>query len=483
MHFSPSNLSIEPSAIRKQIVVILFSIGVVAGSIYMGNSVVASPDFALAFLAGTIPVLIALWIILRGKVDRQFLLKTFLLGLGIRWALGFLIYNRHWQYFFGADSSTYDGFGSLLCQSWKGLIPYSSHWAGSFAESHGSGWGMFYFVGGVYYLIGQNQFALQLIIGALGASTCVIVYKICETISPNPKVARMATILTALSPSMVLWSSQLLKDAPIVFCLSLCMLYTSRLRTKFDPRSFALLLLSLFCLFTLRYYVFYIVFVAVAGTLIFTSAKLTPMRMIQGGVLVIGVGLIMSYAGAASNISGSTVNLKALQQARVWDAQAANSGYGSDVDITDPKAALAYLPVGILYMLFAPFPWMINNLRQLITLPELLAWWVLAPLCARGLWVAFRNRLRESFAIIFFTVGLLLAYALFQTDVGTAYRHRAQLFVFLFIFVSLGWEQWHGKRTRPLDTLVRRPPGVMPASLPISGGDPRWGGGSAQNPA
>ncbi len=106
----------------------------------------------------------------------------------------------------------------------------------------------------------------------------------------------------------------------------------------------------------------------------------------------------------------------------------------------DPEAALAFLPVGALYVLLAPFPWMITNLRQLITLPELLIWWALVPIMIKGYWFAIRHRMSESFAITFFTVSLTLAYALYQSNAGTAFRHRAQLYVFFFIFISIGLE-------------------------------------------
>lgn len=40
--------------------------------------------------------------------------------------------------------------------------------------------------------------------------------------------------------------------------------------------------------------------------------------------------------------------------------------------------------------------------------------------------------------ILIFTVMLSLAYSVFQGNVGTAYRQRAQLLVFYFIFVAVG---------------------------------------------
>jgi hypothetical protein len=90
--------------------------------------------------------------------------------------------------------------------------------------------------------------------------------------------------------------------------------------------------------------------------------------------------------------------------------------------------------------LLAPFPWMINNFRQLITLPELVAWWCLMPIMVKGFWFALRKRLRQSFAICTFVVGLTLAFALYQSNAGTAYRHRSQLYPFFFVFICIGLE-------------------------------------------
>ena len=41
--------------------------------------------------------------------------------------------------------------------------------------------------------------------------------------------------------------------------------------------------------------------------------------------------------------------------------------------------------------------------------------------------------------ILIFTAMLSLAYSVFQGNVGTAYRQRAQLLVFYFIFVAVGF--------------------------------------------
>ena len=95
--------------------------------------------------------------------------------------------------------------------------------------------------------------------------------------------------------------------------------------------------------------------------------------------------------------------------------------------------------MGVVYLLFAPFPWQITSLRQSITLPEMVIWWASFPLLVLGFWFAIKYRLRMISPILIFTVMLTLAYSVFQGNVGTAYRQRAQLLVFYFIFVAVGF--------------------------------------------
>jgi hypothetical protein len=426
---------------RKRILGLSFAVALCYVSIWLGNDVVIAPQFYLAIVVGVVPIAICALIIMRSPVsDRHFLAKVFTAALGLRYALAYVIYSRNLQQYLGADADTYDAFGNALLKSWQGLVDPNAFWLLKYTTARTSGFGMYYYVAAIYYAIGQNPLAIQLINCAIGAAVCVAGYKIAMMVYPSERVARTVAIMSAVSPSLILWTSQGLKDGPIMLCLCLCVLYALKLRTKIDAKSFLLLLGSLLCLYTLRHYAAYIMLTAVTGGLLFTSRKkLSPVRMLQGAVLVIIIGLAFSYFGA-EDVAKSTIDIKHIQNARVWGARVSNSGFGGDVDITDPQAAIGYLPLGVLYVLLSPFPWMMNNLRQLITLPELIAWWCLMPMMVKGYWFALRNRLRESFVICTFVLGLTLAFALYQSNAGTAYRHRSQLYVFFFIFICIGLE-------------------------------------------
>ena len=103
------------------------------------------------------------------------------------------------------------------------------------------------------------------------------------------------------------------------------------------------------------------------------------------------------------------------------------------------RRALSTVPLGLTYLLLAPFPWQLASLRQAITLPEMLVWWLSIPLLVLGAWFTIKHRLREIAPIIIFTSLLTLTYSIMQGNVGTAYRQRAQLLVFYFVFVAVGF--------------------------------------------
>jgi hypothetical protein len=169
------------------------------------------------------------------------------------------------------------------------------------------------------------------------------------------------------------------------------------------------------------------------------------------------MGLAFTYFGVLRSASAQFEtygSLEKVQTSRLDASQTANTGFAKDVDVSTTFGALSAIPIGATYLLFAPFPWQLANLRQSITLPEMVIWWASFPLLILGLWFTIRYRLRQALPILLFTFMLTLAYSIFQGNVGTAYRQRAQLLVFYFIFVSVGYvllkERREDRRQREL---------------------------------
>jgi hypothetical protein len=389
---------------------------------------------ALAALAGLFSY--------RQDANGPFLLKVFIAALLVRMALGTAIFGLHLQEFFGGDANTYDFFGFEQLKAWGG-DRYSQTLVNTFIGGGiGSGWGMVYFVAAVYGLLGRNMLAVQFINSVLGAATAVVIFLCAKQVYNNARVATVAALGVAFYPSLVLWSSQGLKDGPIVFFLALSILATLRLGEKLSFKYLAVLVCALFALLSLRFYVFYMIAIAIGGAFVIGMQRLTPSSFIRQFLIMILLGLALTYMGITRYASVQLEHygsLEQVQRSRSDAATSAQSGFGRDVDVSTTEGALATIPMGLLYLLFAPFPWQLVSLRQSITLPEMIVWWASFPLFVLGLWFSIRYRLRQISPILIFTVMLSLAYSVFQGNIGTAYRQRAQLLVFYFIFVAVGY--------------------------------------------
>lgn len=379
--------------------------------------------------------------IYRQKDCGQFLLRIFICALLVRLLLATAIFVFHGQEFFGGDANTYDTIGFAQLQIWTGEKFYQPIIERFVERAGGSGWGMVYMVAIVYGLVGRNMLAIQFINAVLGAATGPIIFLCALHVFNNTRVAGFAGLAVAFYPSLVLWSSQGLKDGPIVFFLALSILATLKLSQKFRVSYIVILVCSLFALLSLRFYIFYMIAAAVAGSFALGMQKITTTSFIRQFAVIITLGLALTYLGVTRHTSQIERfgTLERIQLSRLDASRSAQSGFGKEVDVSTSEGALKTIPLGLLYLLFAPFPWQLASLRQSITLPEMILWWASFPLLILGLWFSIKYRLRQISPILIFTVMLSLAYSIVQGNVGNAYRQRAQLQVFYFIFVAVGY--------------------------------------------
>ncbi len=440
--------------------------------------IVVVPDHSGAAAALVICVLLALpaaVLIFRTKIESLFLVKLFIAGLLIRVVVGTLINVFALQDFFGGDAYTYDYYALALVKAWGGDLYYAGL-VQRFQGQLGSGAvGMLYLIAPIYGLVGRNMLAVQFVNAVLGAATAPVIFLVAHNIFGNLRVARIASLFVAFFPSLVLWSSQGLKDGPIVFMLSLIVLLTLRLGVKFNVRDIAILALAMATLTLFRFYLFYMVVAAIAGAFTVGMRQFSAAGFVRQLLIIVAVGMTLTYLGIIRTANLQLdyyADLSVVQRSRL-DLASAESGFGQDIDVSTTSGAIRAAPTGILYLLFAPFPWQLQSLRQSITLPEMLVWWASFPFLVVGFWFTFRYRLRQSFVIFIFTTMLTLAYSIFQGNVGTAYRQRAQILVFYFIFVAVGIvllrERWEERRAREeveRGKLIRRPTPPMPSGQP-----------------
>lgn len=413
----------------------------------IGMIVFAFPDGAGALLVVMVLASAALLVFRHYTEDKEFITNIFLGALVLRLIFGMINHIFDLQQFVGPDSLTYDYFGARMAEVWAGQISYNDPLLRGAMVTNGPGWGMAYLVGGLYFVLGKNMFAAQSFCAVFGAATAPMIYFCSEKIFHNRRVAKLSALAIALFPAFIIWSSQVLKDGLIIFLLVLAMTMVMQLQEKFNYVSLFLLIFSLSGIITLRFYIFYMVAIAVAGSFI-VGVSNTAQSIARRTVVLIIMGLALTYLGVIRNASADFERFGSLERVQMSrsDLASTDSGFDQDADVSTTQGALMAVPIGFTYLMFAPFPWQVSNFRQSITLPEILLWWALIPLLISGLWYTIKHRLRNAFPVLIFSLMLTLAYSIFQGNVGTAYRQRTQIQVFLFVFIAVGWTLYQEKK-------------------------------------
>src|SRR6185503_1281996 len=190
--------------------------------------------------------------------------------------------------FFGGDANTYDIFGRSLLQGLYGDDYHMQKYQGFVASGAGA-WGMLYLVAGIYEVVGRNMLAIQLVNAAVGAATGVVVYHTAMALFSNLRVAKLAALLVTFFPSLILWSSQALKDGLIILALAVSILATLRLMEKVTVKWVLVITVSLLALLSLRFYIFYMMTASVAGSFIMGMKSLSAQSFIQRFVAVTAI--------------------------------------------------------------------------------------------------------------------------------------------------------------------------------------------------
>jgi hypothetical protein len=409
---------------------------------------VVATSFAILFAddsgALTLTVVSALggfgvYLFRRETDSKDFITYVFLSALCARLLMGVIIHVYDIRDFVGPDSFGYDYIGSRISDFWLGSYPTPDAETQMYMSIRGSGWGMNYLMGILYTIFGQNIFLAQSVCALVGAASVPMTYLLTKELYQNERVSRIASISVAFFPAFVIWSSQLLKDGLILFLLVVIMTCVLRIQKKFSVWVLTILIFSMAGILSLRFYIFYMVALAViGGFLIGTSTSFKS--IFQRSTILIVIGLVLTYLGVirTAGVDLQTYgSLERIQVSRSDLVQSASSGFEKDADVSTLGGAIAALPMGFLYLIFAPFPWEMKNLRQSLALPDVLIWWSLVPFAAYGLWYTVRYRLRLAIPILIFTMLLTISYSIFQGNVGAAHRQRTQIQVFLFVFISV----------------------------------------------
>ena len=401
----------------------------------LGAAVVLAPTaYALivpALLSLVVIALALLWVATGEPFDQamtRWTYGSYIVHLSLSLAIGV---SNLTVAFFGPDAIGYHSEAVKLARHWSEGTPRPTL---PFGKE-----GFYIALGRLYELVGPYRVAGLALTSLCSALLVPLVADSTRRLF-GTRAARAVLPLTVLLPGILVWTSQLLREAPILVALALGGNIAIRLSERVSPGRFASLGLTAGVLFTLRANIAYVFAAGLFVGLVLSGRHL--MAGIATAVVTLGLVALIVVGGGLGERGydyAATADLAQVSKLRTDLANTAASGIDHDVDVSTTSGSLAYLPRGVPQFLLGPFPWQIRNLKQLLGLVDAIILWSLVPAFVRGLRRGAGYAGRRIALLIAPATGITIVLSLLIGNIGTIVRERLQVLVFLLPLVALGW--------------------------------------------
>ena len=224
--------------------------------------------------------------------DRRYLIAIVLAGLAARILVAVALRQSGLNEFLAPDEETFHRNGIQFSMWLAGDTPYRLSWR--FLDSLQVGY--YYFVGTLYWIFGPEQMLPILLNCAAGALTALPVYRIAKDLGGGA-AGRSAALLVTFFPSLLLWSTLLIRDTIVILTLLLVVLAVMDLRRRFSVFRLALLLGLLAALGTLRQYLFLMVATAAVVSFLVGRAGRTGRSVAVGVLAIVALFALAKLAG------------------------------------------------------------------------------------------------------------------------------------------------------------------------------------------
>lgn len=297
-------------------------------------------------------------------------------------------------------------------------------------------WGLF--LSPFWLLPGPSELYAQVFMALLGAFAIYNIYCL-VSYCHSKQAAVFAVVPLMILPSFVALHSIILRDvailAGITYAIRL-LIVPGRWRTSIRY-ALALLAITIASILRLENLPLYAVMFG-------TGVMLTylPREYYATGGTIAGVLAVVSYPvtervfrwlGLLGGRDHLVDFLLFMRRARI--SEGGRTQYLTDISLQTPTDVLLYAPLGAIYFLFVPFPWMAETVIDYITVVESLVMLVFAVAALRGMVLLARRDLPLLVALLLGTCLFALLYGIISVNVGTSVRQRQ---TFSWILFALG---------------------------------------------
>lgn len=355
-------------------------------------------------------------------------------------------------------------------------------------------------IGYIYALTMPEMFIGQLFGAWLAAVSVLFVYLIVMEIIGTRKWAFLIGLITAIYPSYLFFGSLLLKDTLVIPLVLAGLLLTLKLIKNFLWRNFIFLYLILGATIHFRFYIGYaVLFTFIFCWLLLCKLQIRK-KLICGIIIIFFLGFLPQFLGLGyygfksikeflnpetitfyreTIYAPSSVSVIETPEIQIPETQTsetsvirtyakkiiskvpllvknyiketvtkvfpniektADKSYASTIEIkTETEKTPNFLInclKSFIYVLLGPFPWQVQNYRQLFVFLELIPWYFLLFFIGRGIFVTLKVK-RIALPLLVFSLISLGILALFISNFGIITRIRIPSFITLLCLIPL----------------------------------------------
>jgi hypothetical protein len=318
------------------------------------------------------------------------------------------------------------------------------------------------------YLFGPSPMLSEAFTIVANASICIAVYLICRHLKATPLATRVAVLLNAFLPSLILWSTQDLKDPILAVCGAWALLGMLKVSENWGRAQYLLLLVAMngIALFYRPYVGILLVTgqgLAWAYTVRLPKNNVGKMARVMIFLLLaplavyVGVREMKDTYGDGMGLEWANNQFNSFRESGKEQEGLKGSEYEIPLTASSPAMAIVQLPLRILLLILTPIPIFPGPIRRMIMFPEMwfLYVWVV-PRFAKGVREAWRKNPQAMMAILLMVGPVIVAYALKTSVSGEAARMRTQFFPELLIFAGIGHAVMRRERLEAAEAFKRK---------------------------
>lgn len=336
--------------------------------------------------------------------------------------------------FFIGDGQSYSLNGWKISRLWDlGIRVNKANFTLQFGSLSGTVGNYDFFNAVVYYFSGYNPVILFFINCLASSLLIVFVYIIANKIFSN-EVALLAGAFCAFFPSFILWASQNLKDPLTNLCIVSFLYFLIKLRRELKINFVIFLFLSMLSLYYIRMLALApLAVISIVYFLLCCRVRIEIKVALLIFMFVLALFLfkhIFSY----HSISRLLEDIDTTRRGMAYG----NLAYFQNFKISSIAGFLMFIPLGFFAVWFSPFPWQIGSVSQILVFPEMLMWYIFIPFLCRGIYISLKDKKTDSYIILITLFVFSIFLGVYESNLGTLYRHKAVVIMLAYIFISAG---------------------------------------------